>query len=942
MVALEALEQAAAPFIESIPRTGDDEMQALCRAAHELTELASIGPKIMDGIWRIACMLWNSCVKFANGWQKDESTDSIQRCARLRQIASGLCDLLEDDCLDDEQKTSKVVMHYQTGCCWVTVHELENAEVSFSKAMEYCPFLEGLCMDARTPRITKEEHSQLIFDILISRAGTAWKLQQNELAGQLYSSAKDLGTAEHISNLFGCELGCQLVSALVDQSADLLSLAENAAKALCLLDGAYELIGDVTSRLSVQNLQGEDAEHGSAISAMITKLEGKVLRGLCLAHLLLDDGESAAKCLESLKKADQSHKTHPAVSALTFKVLLNLRQFKEAQTELLNVVTSEDVCHGVCLEALAEFVKEAQELDAVRSALSLIEERFPNEVDVPIQFAAAVLTRKQGVSEEEENCVVELLTKASTVAMILEAMDDDGSNPRQTAFSLLWNHGVMHFDERRYERASKLFQAAMVFQENSDKSKNSRVAALCHIGLQDFDRAIEFVEDAEMSVEGGPLVCNCFIRYKIALVQKNVEEAVKQLDSMTVCEDFQSDMMQVACQEAISNGAHQVAKQALLKLHTSIVDCQNHFEPGIENSGEKSTCKVSEAVVLRSLIKCSMEAASENNEAPSAANSVHSELAKWFHFSAERLECIGYEAFFKEKIGEKPLDLEWLASTSWNSALNAGEVQEYEHSAVLFSSCAAFLGGHPSPTIKLLTNRKVAYLLAAASALEVHNANPEHSMSLDLAKRMVSCCRSVVQEVCAKMKATGATETPSGDRSDVFLVMQDFQVATRTKNEDSQREILERCKGMPAVNAQHVLKMGKICKDGVYRKPEVLVLALEIALRKLMEEIPTNYDQVAVVIRSLIQQSSSDTEKLGWYQEANQILLGIHQGCFPEIEISWLVSSCWNQGCHHAKFSRVDNAEKYMSTAIELLKHAHSLEQKRDMMVEEFQRVRAK
>lgn len=58
-------------------------------------------------------------------------------------------------------------------------------------------------------------------------------------------------------------------------------------------------------------------------------------------------------------------------------------------------------------------------------------------------------------------------------------------------------------------------------------------------------RAIEFVQESEGCFENEKRVCDCFIRYKVSLVQSNVDCAVEQLDAMMSCKDFQLDMIEV-------------------------------------------------------------------------------------------------------------------------------------------------------------------------------------------------------------------------------------------------------------------------------------------------------------------------------------------------------------------------------------------------------------
>ena len=76
--------------------------------------------------------------------------------------------------------------------------------------------------------------------------------------------------------------------------------------------------------------------------------------------------------------------------------------------------------------------------------------------------------------------------------------------------------------------------------------------------------------------------------------------------------------------------------------------------------------------------------------------------------------------------------------------------------------------------------------------------------------------------------------------------------------------------------------------------------------------------------------SPSDTDKLKLFQEAKQLLAGIGNS-YPDREMQWLVTTCWNRGAHQAKFRRLESAEEYMSLALALLEHCQSLSERKQV-----------
>ena len=67
------------------------------------------------------------------------------------------------------------------------------------------------------------------------------------------------------------------------------------------------------------------------------------------------------------------------------------------------------------------------------------------------------------------------------------------------------------------------------------------------------------------------------------------------------------------------------------------------------------------------------------------------------------------------------------------------------------------------------------------------------------------------------------------------------------------------------------------------------------------------------ISHSLIKMAMTDEDRLHQYKEAASIVQGATapgrgspdgNGGYPDMELRWLVSSCWNRGAYHARFSR--------------------------------------
>ena len=73
---------------------------------------------------------------------------------------------------------------------------------------------------------------------------------------------------------------------------------------------------------------------------------------------------------------------------------------------------------------------------------------------------------------------------------------------------------------------------------------------------------------------------------------------------------------------------------------------------------------------------------------------------------------------------------------------------------------------------------------------------------------------------------------------------------------------------------------------------------------------------------------------LDLYKQAQQILSGLGNNMYPQVEAQWLVSTAWNRGALYLKLQKYETAELWMGLALELLKHVPAMETHRPSMME--------
>lgn len=92
----------------------------------------------------------------------------------------------------------------------------------------------------------------------------------------------------------------------------------------------------------------------------------------------------------------------------------------------------------------------------------------------------------------------------------------------------------------------------------------------------------------------------------------------------------------------------------------------------------------------------------------------------------------------------------------------------------------------------------------------------------------------------------------------------------------------------------------------------------------------TKWQRCIQVLRTLLELSSCDADKLKLYKEARDLIKGLPGSTYPDRELQWLVTTCWNRGAHQAKFMRFGAAEEYMQLALGLLDQCHSLTSRKE------------
>lgn len=265
--------------------------------------------------------------------------------------------------------------------------------------------------------------------------------------------------------------------------------------------------------------------------------------------------------------------------------------------------------------------------------------------------------------------------------------------------------------------------------------------------------------------------------------------------------------------------------------------------------------------------------------------------------------------------------------------------------------------------------------MAATADLQVHKEGGGDQATLASAAASLSACRQLMEriqrehhraapadaaatflllQVSHPSRTAQQFQSTPGPRSTPFH-LQEFNLASRLKDRAKQTAALAQCQRAAGVSADHFLQLATLSRSS--GSPALEKECLSVALERLTQGAPlTALDLVAQVrrlgslqgqrressagcesgevqvLRRILCLSNSDEEKLGLYCDARTLLKDAPAGRYPPQEAAWLVTTCFNRGCQHAKFCRFATASDFMHAALGLLPFCQELSAKREVV----------
>ncbi|XP_074625835.1 testis-expressed protein 11-like [Acropora palmata] len=549
--------------------------------------------------------------------------------------------------------------------------------------------------------------------------------------------------------------------------------------------------------------------------------------------------------------------------------------------------------------------KESQEVgiktELAFNCLKILESRFKNSPDlskIKLEQLDILLKNKQDIAAKE-------LIETCLVGEIGKSLD---SGTLQRFHVLLWEKAAVVYQENQFEEAISWYNyshSLFMLTDRSDKNigKLQRNKCSCYMNLHNYPKAKEAIEDAEKHDHESSVVH--FYKFKIALMEGEDGDAVDALTKM-------SEVVSKPQNKVTETDAHLLiclAAQLALEQKNDKVAI-NALEQVIASSNDNQQVLTSLRCLSRLRLTISI-----NSQEKKDVNT----FLRYFQ--------IAQDCLVQMQEGNDPNlrpEATWFMKIAWNLALestdNSLEMQK------LFLFCCKFSCFCPMDSSNV-TRQKNCLVMAAAAAIQ---AARERSNDQEGKKGLLRQCLDHVEACRALRKRIGGGGAGNQkDESVTLLAMYEFEAKAHL-GDNNLSECLDMVEAMPHTDPNTFETLAALAVESPVYHRDLGMRSLRIAIKKRLAMDVIDFTKLSKAFHSLVDLalnngSSSDAESkeeaLTIYQDICDIIENRAKGCYPELQILWLMTKAWNCGIHLFSSSKQEAGEKWCAVALKLLHH---------------------
>lgn len=372
-------------------------------------------------IWKLSYRLWNACVDLSNASEflRADAPSRKAELAELRHVAADMLFIAGLPLAIPSAAFKSASFFHKTGLIWHELGRFDLAAGCFERATE----IASAAHAEGAPKIGDEEERQLLLDLHIARARTAWEVADRNLAIALLNRSKNL--------IFGSPSGFRSLAEqfLLFGKLDLSKKSpEGRSDASRLLTEAMDLC---EKGIAAARSRGES---GGAETLGLDGLKSRCLRFLAADRLQAEDYDGVLKCVRALRSASMvpPASEHPSVKFVAMKAWIGVRRLQEAERELMGMMASKEVPEAACVSAAEAYLSTAGPDKAGAVLLGLTGRCHASAV-----AALRVVQRvAEGGGRGRAKVLAELTADETVVALFQPSA---AAKEREAMHALLWN-----------------------------------------------------------------------------------------------------------------------------------------------------------------------------------------------------------------------------------------------------------------------------------------------------------------------------------------------------------------------------------------------------------------------------------------------------------------------------------------------------------------------
>lgn len=807
------------------------------------------------------------------------------------------------------------------------INRVEEAESLLAKAHAQSQHLEehlareaGGAVEDPHRRDTNRRYRQLIFDVYLTRGRIAdamglHALCSNNLAQALATSSTIL-SGDQESGVAACR----------EYSRNVIKLAHNAyktdpARALHLYESALEAVSNSLI------LSDRDSE--------LSGYRQHIYIGLVRAHLVLGRAADASRCwslLETtpaLAHADDITAANGAAVAtlihfLGVKVKLATQEHSEALAEAQKLVGAD----GATLDHVSNIIGPMVENGLIEDAAEILWtacDRFNGGDTAPIvAFVKELLTKGKAFNEE-----MAIRVAGDSRLMVLSQTDivqgQAASESRRNMYRIMWNHGCSLYGSKEWEKAATFFSAALSYAPLVDRPRVARALSYVHLCNKDIESAGQHARQAEEYDPSSALTAMLSFMLQI-YSGAPAEETLAQLEKLTLCDDFEHDMLEMMHSEAKQRDRADCAESALFMLFQALGEEHQMVAPGRE------------ANVIRNTIKMAID-----------RNADGEQLSNYITAAANRFTTVGFDRFFGAPraagpdVGGGPpgqagvaysseadYEVLWIANRAFIAGRDHVSLYRWRLAQPCLKAAATFYsamlgregrGCSPELIDKARAGSFSSAILYALAALQVQdsdNANNDEQMA-EIA--------ALLERASGLNSALSPAADPDAWKTRTrFLKMLTMETLIRLNKTTELTSLVNGCRADAMFSGAHFFAIGVRCAaiESSIPMSEVAYESFSSAVQML--DMMSESRMCLSAFRRLIMAAESlSRDSLVHYVDAAGTLEGKTIPEEAQDECFWLGTTCWNKGRELARTGKSALALEWLRTALNICKYSSDI-----------------